>query len=399
MKIIQREDYLKKMRALRDQNLIKILTGVRRCGKSTLLRMYRDELLTEKNMEKRVQYIDFEKPSNSYGATWKEIYDQISASLVKNKMNYIFLDEVQYIDNFEKLLVGLQNDEFVDLYVTGSNAHMLSSELATLLSGRSFEIKVLPLSFNEYLELVDDSSRRVDEHFQDYLSFGGFPQAAIMPSSDPVFIDTYLSGIYETIVGRDIMDRGLVNDKSALNSVVRFLLDNIGSSVSVNSIADALNLPREKIDKIMEALTASFLFYPVSRYDIKGKELLKSQKKYYAVDTGLKWALLGRDASIDSGRILENIVYLELLRRGNKITIGKVGNQEMDFVARDSNGLTSYYQVSWTVGAAETLEREIAPFKKAADFNARYLLTMDYGNFSHNGIRQLNIIEWLTGNF
>ena len=394
--IVKREDYLKKLRTLRNSDLIKVVTGVRRCGKSTLLRLYRDELLTEKGLEKCVQYIDFEKPDNILDGNWRNIYDKIMKSVVKNRKNYIFLDEVQYIDDFERLLVGLQADDDIDLYVTGSNARMLSSELATLLSGRSFEIKMLPLSFSEYMEVNNETAKPIDELFQDYLSFGGFPQVATINNSDPVFVDTYISGIYETVVGRDIMNRGLVSDKEALNSVMKYLLDNIGNPVSISGIADTLKMSREKIDKIIEALTASFLFYPVNRFDVKGKEILKTQQKYYVVDTGLRWALLGRDVEIDRGHTLENIVFLELLRRGNKVTIGKVRDKEMDFVARDSNGMTAYYQVAWTLNDPKTVEREMKPFRMAQDFNHRFLITADYGEFSRDGVQQINIIKWLT---
>ncbi|MBR2839918.1 ATP-binding protein [Candidatus Saccharibacteria bacterium] len=397
MKTIPREEYLAKLRSLQDQSIIKVITGVRRCGKSTLLKLFSAELLEKGVSDSRIQYINFEDPKYSYNINWHDIYSDIEDKLIKGKMNYIFLDEVQYIDEFERLLIGLQTQENVDLYVTGSNSHMLSSELATLLSGRSIEISMLPLSFKEYVEAIDDNSISLETHFSNYLSFGGFPQAVSIFEQNPGSVDSYLSGVYETVVGRDIMDRKEVTDKSTLNLVVRYLLDNIGNPTSVNNISDELDVSRYKIDQIVNALTASFLFYKLNRFDIKGKEILKTQEKYYSVDLGLRWAMLGRDAANDMGFLLENIVFLELKRRGNKIFIGKIDDKEVDFIVRDTNGMTSYYQVSWTVGDQQTLARELAPFEKISDYNARYLITTDKEEISHNGIQQLNIINWLLG--
>ncbi len=398
MKIIKREEYLKKLRALRNQSVIKVVTGVRRCGKSTLLQMYKDELLESGVNEATVQHINFENPEYSYGVNWNDIYQKIDKNLVPEEMNYVFLDEVQYISEFERLLTGLQAKQNVDLYVTGSNAHMLSSELATLLSGRSIEISMLPLSFGEYLEAFDSTNIYREELFDNYLSFGGFPQAvSILEQSegDRSLVDTYLGGIYETVVGRDIMDRGVVMDKIGLNSVVRYLLDNIGNITSINSVAEGLGISRYKAGQIIEALTASFLFYKLERYDTKGKELLKTQEKYYAVDLGLRWAMLGRDAASDMGHILENVVFLELKRRGNKVMVGKVGDKEVDFVVKNALGNTEYYQVAWSVRDTNTLKRELAPLEKINDYNARYVITMDTEEPTHNGIQQKNAIKWL----
>lgn len=397
MKTIVREEYMKRLRALEGQNLIKVITGVRRCGKSTLLRLRQEELVHSGISEERVQYINFEDPKYSYNVTWKDIYDSIMSSLVPGCMNYIFLDEVQYVDDFERLLVGLQTNPDIDLYVTGSNAHMLSSELATLLSGRSIEISMLPFSFKEYLEVFSDSKLSVDEHFSNFLSFGGFPQAVSIFEQSPESIDTYLSGIYETVVGRDIMDRDEVSDKIALNTVTRYLLDNIGNPTSINSVADVLGISRYKIEQIINALVASFLFYRLNRYDLKGKELLKTQEKYYSVDLGLRWAMLGRDAASDMGKLLENVVFLELKRRGGKVLVGRVGDREVDFVVRTPDGKTAYYQVAWTVGEKSTLERELAPFSKISDHNPCFLITTDKMEVSYDGVQQLDVVKWLLG--
>ena len=313
-------------------------------------------------------------------------------------MNYIFLDEVQYVPEFERLLVGLQTKDNVDLYVTGSNSHILSSELATILSGRSVNIPVLPFSFEEYLKIVEDHQLSRESVFDNYLNFGGFPIVADIPTSDTDAIDIYLSGIYETIVGKDIMDHNKIADKATINTIVRFLLDNIGNQTSTNSIALAIDQSRYKIAQIVDALTASYLFYKLDRLDVKGKKLLKTQEKYYAVDSGLRWAILGRDANTDKGHLLENVIFLELLRRGSKVSIGKVGEKEVDFVVRDPSGYTSYYQVAWTINSKETAEREIAPLEKIADFSPRFIITMDPGEESLNGIKRLNAMDWLLAN-
>lgn len=397
MKIIKREDYLRKLRSLRDQDVIKVVTGVRRCGKSTLLKIFREELIKKGVPERRTQYVNFEDPKYSYGMDWNKVYEMVSSELVEGEMNYIFLDEVQYIEEFERLLIGLQTKGNVDLYVTGSNAHMLSSELATLLSGRSVEISMLPLSFKEYLEVFSDTKLSREELFNNYLSFGGFPQAVSIFERDAELIDDYLASVYETVVGRDIMDRGEVMDKICLNKIVRYLLDNVGSAFSINNIAEELEVSRYKVEQIINALTASFLFYQLNRLDVKGKEILKTQEKYYVVDMGLRWAMLGRDATVDMGHILENIVFLELKRRGGKISIGKADNKEIDFVVKNAEGKTEYYQVAWTVRDEGTLQRELEPFERVKDYNQRFLITMDAEEISHNGVQQVNAVKWLVG--
>lgn len=406
MKTISRENYLQTLRGLQDKQLIKVVTGVRRCGKSTLLRLRRQELLESGVDKKRIVALNFEEPENSYLKDWHEIYEVISKRLVANDMNYVFLDEVQYIEDFEKLLVGLETKGNVDLYVTGSNARMLSSELATLLTGRSYEINMLPLSFAEYLSAFEDEPPvTVEQRFADYINYGGFPQATELFMVGPSFADSYLEGVYNTIIGRDIMKRGKVSDQPSLEKVSRYLFDNIGNFSSPNKIAGVLSDEARKdgssktshhtVSAYVKALEDSYLFYSVGRLHIKGKEQLRTQEKYYAVDLGLRNMLLGREADVDMGHILENVVYLELLRRGGTVWVGKTGNKEVDFVVQDKDGYTSYYQVSNSTNEAATLKRELAPLQMINDNNPKYLLTTDKDEPVYSGIRKINVLNWL----
>lgn len=401
MALVKREYYIDKLRALKDENLIKVLTGVRRSGKSTLLRLFIQDLKDQGVSEKHIVFINFEDPEYSHDADWFNIYESINKRLDKKEMNYIFLDEVQYVPNFERILVGLQTKNNVDLYVTGSNAHLLSSELATLLSGRSFEINVTPYSFSEFIEATKAITEKQtnEDIFETYLTYGGFPQVAELLAKEPGMISDYLKGVYETIAGRDIMDRGLVSNKITLNNITNFLLNSIGSYSTNNSIANGLpsGTSHHTIPDYLNSLTDSYLFYPANHIIAKGKELLRPQTKYYAVDPGLRYALIGKGASENMGRMLENIIFLELLRRRKSVRVGKVDDKEVDFVTQDSDGNKDYYQVSWTVRGKETLNRELEPLKMIKDYSPKYLLTMDPEEPNHNGIKQLNIVKWLIG--
>lgn len=404
MKRIPRESYLQILRSMRDSNLIKVLTGIRRSGKSTILEMFRDELIEEGVPTKQILSYSFEDP-NLNTKPWKDIYDDIDSKLVPDKQNYIFLDEIQLVGSFEKLLLGLQSKKNVDLYITGSNAYLLSSELATLLSGRSFEIKVYPFSFSEYLQAFneDEAPKTLEARFNDYLLYGGFPQAIDTYIKSPSLVDQYITGVYETIVGRDIMDRGKVSSRRILDRITKFLMNNIGNSNSTQKIYDTFVSNKVKtsfhtISSYLESLEASFLFYPVQRLHLQGREILKTQEKVYVADLGFRSALLGREAEVDRGHMLENIVYFELLRRNKNVWIGKTKQGEIDFVTQDENGYTSYYQVAWTTQDEKTLERELTPLKSVDDYAPRYLLTMDYDEPSYDGIRKLNVLKWLTAN-
>jgi predicted AAA+ superfamily ATPase len=397
---IKRKAELDKLAILKDKNLIKVVTGVRRAGKSTLLLQFQ-ELLKAENPNVSIISINIDLPDFRFLAekNWKEIYDYIKNLLQKDVMNYVFIDEIQNIPEFEKLLEGLFVTPNVDLYVTGSNAYLLSSELATLLTGRAFEINILPFSFVEYLEFTGKTAN-LDRAFAEYMRIGGFPEAVGLAESGENFAYEYLKTVFQNIYENDIQKRHKIYYETSYNEVVNFLIDIIGSSISARNIAGVLTANGKKIDnkivsKYIDTLVESYLFYKVNRYDIKGKLHLATQQKYYLVDLGLRYALLGKELKADVGHLLENIVFLELQRRNSQIWIGKTDNLEVDFVVRDKNGYTQYIQVAYSVKEQKTLERELAPFDKIPDFNERLLITMDYETGSHNGVKQVNVIDWL----
>ena len=398
--MIKRVLYLEKLHKLRDQHLIKVISGVRRSGKSTLFELFRNELLEGEVDESQIISINFEDPER-LNSNYLEIYREISAKLIKHKMNYVFLDEVQNIAGFEKMVNGLFVKKNVDLYITGSNAYFLSGEFATLLTGRMFEIKILPLSFAEYITAFPNKSR--DELFYNYQVYGAFPQVTEILKTDPSLAKEYLSGIYNTILFKDVIARKGVNDREVLEHVSRFLLDNIGNFVSPKKISDYMGnnyrkVAPQTIDTNLSALIDGFLNYSVSRYDIKGKQFLQTQQKYYTVDTGLRNAILGNRADIDRGYVLENIVFLELLRRGGDIWVGRSKDGgEVDFVVKDNNGATSYYQVAENMTSQETRNRELKPLLAIDNNNPKYIISGDIGVYNFDGIKQINIVKWLLG--
>lgn len=401
MQNIERKRYLKKLSVLKEKNLIKLATGVRRSGKSTLMTQFQD-LLRKENEDVSIFSINMDMPEFRFLAekNWKEIYDYISKNLKKNEINYVFIDEVQNVHEFEKLLEGLYVNPNIDLYVTGSNAFLLSSELATLLTGRAYEIQVLPFSFTEYLEFTGKTTN-IDRAFAEYIITGGFPEAVRLSADGNHFANEYLQMVFKNIYKNDISKRRTIYAKESYHEVVSFLIDSVGSSVSAGNIANILTQNKKKIDnktvsKYIDTLVESYLFYKVSRYDIKGKQHLSTQEKYYLVDLGFRNALLGKELASDSGHLLENIIFLELKRRNNQIWIGKTNNLEVDFVVRNNEGFTQYIQVSQTVQNAITLERELAPFKSISDHHEKLLITMDYESGTYNGIKKINAIDWLT---
>ena len=392
--MVNRKEYLEKLKKLKDKQIIKVVTGVRRCGKSTLLKQFRDYLMNECGVtQEQIIFINFEDLAYEHLLDYKALYQYITDRICENKKNYIFLDEIQAVGNFQKTVDSLFIKDNVDLYITGSNAHLLSGELATLLSGRYVEISILPLSFAEYYELVGGNKR---DAWQNYFKCGGFPYAANLEEDD--IRTDYLRGIYHTVLLKDIVARKKVQDVMLLESVVKFLFDNIGNIVSSKKISDSLVSNGRKttsatIENYIEALTESFILYKTNRYDVKGKQHLKSLEKYYLVDVGLRRLILG-DKNADIGHILENIVYLELIRRGYKVAIGKIGDLEIDFIA-EYNGEKIYYQVAASVLSPETFSREIAPLQKVTDNYPKFIISMDEISINEDGIKQINIIDFL----
>jgi predicted AAA+ superfamily ATPase len=400
MEAIIRRHYLEKLNILKDKNFIKVATGIRRCGKSTLMLQFQD-LMRSQNANVSILAINMDKPEFRFLAekNWKEIYDFIIENLDQNQTNYVFVDEVQNVPEFEKLLEGLYVHPLIDLYVTGSNAFLLSSELATLLTGRAFEINILPFSFQEYLEFTKKTSNP-DRAFAEYIRTGGFPEAIRLSVEGHHLSIAYLQTVFKNIYENDISKRHTIYGEESYQEVVHFLIDSVGSRVSAGNISKVLTANKKKIDnktvsRYISSLVESYLFYKVNRYDIKGKQHLATQEKYYIVDLGFRTALLGKELTSDAGHLLENIIYLELIRRNYQVWIGKVNNLEIDFVVRSKEGMTQYIQVSQTVQDKVTLERELKPLNTIPDHFEKLLITMDYDTGTYNGIKKINAIDWL----
>ena len=400
MKPILRKQYLEKLSILKDKNFIKVATGVRRCGKSTLMTQFQD-LLRNENSKVAILAINMDMPEFRFLAEkdWKEIYDYILKHLKKNVINYVFIDEVQNIPAFEKMLEGLYVHPNIDLYVTGSNAFLLSSELATLLTGRAYEINVLPFSFSEFTEFTG-KTENADRAFAEYVRTGGFPEAVRLSIEGNHFVNEYLQTVFKNIYENDISKRHTIYGEKSYQEVINFLIDSVGSSISAGNISKVLTANKNKIDnktvsKYIDTLVEAYLFYKVNRYDIKGKQHLVTQEKYYLVDLGFRNALLGKELANDAGHLLENIIYLELKRRNYQVWIGKTYNLEVDFVVRDQDGFTQYIQVSQTVQNSITLKRELAPFDSINDHHEKLLITMDYDTGTYNGVKKINAIDWL----
>lgn len=396
--MIERTNYLKQLIDFKDQKLIKIITGIRRCGKSTLFDIYINYLKENGIKEEQIIKINLENPEYNFN-DYMELYNYIKKRLIKDEMNYVFIDEVQTVEKFQKAVDGLFIMENVDLYITGSNAYILSGELATLLSGRYVEIKMLPLSFKEYLSTFDDKQNQ-ESKFLYYLKYGSFPQTIELFKRAPNTINSYLDGIFSTVVYKDIMMRNKITDKLILESVIKYIFDNIGSPITTKKISDTLtsmnrSTSNHTVENYISSFLESFLLYKVPRFDVKGKENLSSGYKYYVVDTGLRNYLLGKKAGQDMGHLLENVVFLELLRRGYKVYVGKLDDMEIDFVAENHEGLV-YYQVALTTRDEATLERELKPLQKTGDHYPKVILTMDNDlDADYDGIRKINLINWL----
>lgn len=399
--MIERKEYLDQLIAGREKNVIKVVTGVRRCGKSTLFATYIEYLKSTGVAQDQIISINLEDLEYENLLNYKELYNYVQLRLLNDKTTYVFLDEVQNCKNFEKAVDSLYIKPNVDIYITGSNAFMLSGELATLLSGRYITIEMLPLSFKEYCSAQAQDEKSIQEKFNDYLRFGSFPYISQLKRNDAA-VTTFIDGIYNTILVKDVALREGISDIPLLESIVRFVASCIGSPISTKRISDNINASGRKIsvntvDNYLKALTDSYIFYKVDRYDIKGQQLLKSLGKFYIVDTGIRNILLS-SAEPDLGHLIENIVYLELRRRGYKVNTGKMLESEIDFVASDMSGLT-YYQISASVLDAKTLERELAPLRKISDSHPKLLLTLDDigAGSNHEGIKQVNLLRWLLG--
>lgn len=397
--MIQRTEYLNKLIAFKDKQLVKVITGIRRCGKSTLLEIFQEYLKEHGTANEQIISINFEDLDYEELTDYRKLYAYLKERLVNGKITYIFLDEIQHVSDFPKVIGSLYIKKNVDLYITGSNAYMLSSEIATLISGRYVQIEMLPLSFKEYVESTGDMNDRGIK-YAEYLENSSFPYALEL-KGHPNEIRDYLEGIYNTIVVKDIVNRKKITDTMMLKSVLRFVFDNIGSPLSSKKIADTMTSNGRKIDtktveKYLESLSESYVIYQAKRYNIKSKQYLKTLEKYYVVDIGMRYMLLG-SGRVDSGHILENIIYLELLRRGFDVYVGKVGEYEVDFVAQNHKGII-YYQVALSVHDETVLHRELRPLMAIRDHYPKMLLTLDdEPEAQYDGIRRINARDWLLG--
>lgn len=399
--MIYRSDYMRQLQAFKDNKIIKVVTGLRRSGKSTLLQMYRDELVANGVSPSQIQFVNFELMKYDYIRTYRQLYDFITQNMVVGKKNYLFFDEIQQVEGWEKTINSLTLEYDTDIYVTGSNAYLLSSELATLISGRYVEIKMLPLSFKEYYEYYKNDGKSADELFNEYLKYGGLPQLLSLPSDEKT-ISSFLESIYDTVILKDVVGRNKLKDIDLLKRVFAFVCGNVGSITSTNSMAKYIameakldrSLRPATIGNILEMLENAFIIYKANRYDVKGKEVLKSLEKYYVTDTGLKNTIVGYNLE-NYGHSIENVVYLELLRRGYKVYVGKCDNKEIDFVAIKKEE-TRYFQVTESLSDAKTQEREVAPFYSTNDFYEKTIITTDKTYATNvNGIKIVNLMDFL----
>ena len=405
--MVIRTEYLDRLISWKDEKVIKVVTGMRRCGKSTLLVQYQNMLKKQGVSDEQIIYINFEELENEPLLNYKELYNHITERLCADKMNYIFLDEIQNVKEYEKAIDSLYVKNNTDIYITGSNSYLLSGELATLLSGRYVEISMLPLSFKEYCELTKTEG---DAALSEYMKYGGMPYLASMDKIGDK-ANEYIEGIYNTVILKDIEERQSrkeydtskrkTTDISLLKTISKYLASVVGNPISVKSVTDYLssNVARispNTVSSYMDALAEAFIFYPAERMDVAGKEILKTNKKWYIVDLGIRNHILPK-RNYDLGFSLENIVYLELLRRNYKVNIGKTTKGEIDFIAQ-YNGNITYYQVTADMTDEKTFNREITPLKEIKDNYEKIILTLDkYTIGNYDGIKVINVLDWLTG--
>ena len=400
MKRIERTDYLNWLNKWKEHQIIKVVTGVRRCGKSTLFEMFQDDLIRSGVKKEQIVDLNFEDLEYEELLDYRALYRYVKERLLPDRMNYIFLDEIQHVDHYEKAVDSLFLRDNCDVYITGSNAYFMSGELATLLTGRYVELSMMPLSFKEYCAGLENDNRSLPEKFNQYIVNGSFPYVLKYGYQEKEAKE-YMSGIYNTILLNDIVKRIRISDVNMLEAVTRFLMHNIGNRTSPTTIANTMTSNQRKIDsktvdRYIRGLTDSLLLYEARRYNVKGKQLLVTMNKYYVCDVGMR-NMLVRGKDTDIGHILENIVYLELKRRYQEVYVGQIGTDgEIDFVAiQDGNQV--YYQVALTTLDEKVLRRELAPLRQVKDNYPKYLLTLDevFGNMNYDGIHKINALQWL----
>ncbi len=397
IRMIGRPTYIEKLQRWKDRDVIKVVTGVRRCGKSTLLKLFADELRAEGVKRDHVITLNLEQLENESLLDYHALHDEVLSRVNDDQMHYVFIDEVQNVPDFQKAVDSLYTRENIDLYITGSNAMMLEGTLATLLSGRYVEISMLPLSFSEYVS-TNTSGESLRRLYSRYISQGSFP-ATVDFAQDSLALHDYLEGILNTVLFKDVAQRLNIANTLGLGSLVDFMFDNVGNLTSVKGIADALasngtKVSRNTIDEYLSALVNSFIIYSAKCFDLRGKRLLKQQQKFYAIDMGMRRMILSNQVR-DTGRILENIVFLELKRRFKSVQVGRIGDLEVDFVVEGDSG-RAYFQVAESISSEKVLERELAPFRKIEDNHPKLLLTLDdVDPVNHEGIMQMNVLEWM----
>lgn len=397
---VMRQEYFKRLLGWKNKRMIKVITGVRRCGKSTLLKMFRDYLLKQGIEERQIIAINFE--DYEYEELWdpKKLYQYIKGRFLPDKQMYLMLDEIQNVKDFQRVIDSFFVKENVDIYITGSNSYMLSGELATLLTGRYIQIEMLPFSFSEFVQ-IHGMKEGAEQAYRKYIETSSFPFVSSL-TEEPKQVQEYLKSVYDTIVLKDVVGRKKVTDVMMLESVVRFIADNIGNPLSTKKISDTMtfndrHINVRTVESYLTAFLDSYIIYQAKRYEVKGKQYLKTLEKYYMVDIGLRSAMLGNTGQADTGHILENVIYLELIRRGYRVYVGKVDNLEVDFVAMDENGI-KYFQVAATVREKSTLERELKPLQKIADHYPKYIMTLDMDPpADYEGIRRINALDYLLG--
>jgi predicted AAA+ superfamily ATPase len=398
--IIIRKNFISELEKLKGEHIIKVITGLRRSGKSTLLEIFAEKLRESGVSDDCIQSYNFEKPIFDENVDWKTVYNHVFAKLQPDKLNYIFIDEPQQIAGFERLIDGLFVEKNIDLYVTGSNAYFLSNDLATLLSGRYITIHILPFSFAEFCQAQQIGHFDKYQLFRDYLYETSLPQGVLLRKLGADIQNKYIQDVYNTVIDKDIRQRYNIQNMRSFDNLAKYLMGNIGSCVSPSSISKAMKADRQDIhhntvESYIKYMCDAYIFYQVNRFDIQGKQQLATQEKYYLVDIGFRNLKLGKFQYQDVGHILENIVFLEFIRRGKQVWIGKLGSYEIDFIVKTATNTFEYYQVTWTMADPQTAEREIRPLAAINDNYPKYIISTDTITGEINGIQHINVVDWL----